>query len=80
MEPKPYLPAHQRAVIKALYAHPGGLTDQDIQAATMLPDDSARRVRSDLVKMGLVVDSGIKREILSGRNAAVWRVITGRLF
>lgn len=49
-----------------------GGTDEEIQAALQLDPGTARARRVELVRMKLVIDSGIKRKTRSGRPARVW--------
>ena len=50
-----------------------GGTDEEIQTALQLDPGTARARRGELVRMKLIVDSGIKRATRSGRPARVWR-------
>lgn len=68
----------QRArVLDALRAHPAGLTDHELQERLGLNPSTQRPRRIELVRAGLVVDSGEERETPSGRRAVVW-VATGQ--
>lgn len=58
-------------VLAHLRAH-GGATDDEIQAALDMPPSTQRPRRVELVRAGLVRDSGEKRKTRSGRRAAVW--------
>jgi len=49
-----------------------GLTDEEMLAAVGLPPSSGRPRRIELVRAGLVVDSGKTRRTRSGRSAVVW--------
>lgn len=49
-----------------------GLTDEEGEIALDLKSQSYTPRRSELVKLGLVVDSGERRLTTSGRPAAVW--------
>ena len=49
-----------------------GMTDQDFARICFLPGDSVRPRRGELLKAGLIVDSGITRKTVSGRQATVW--------
>ena len=60
-------------VLEALRLCPGGLTDQEIQDALSMPAHTECPRRIELVRAGLVVDSGEVRKTKSGRNAVVWR-------
>lgn len=50
-----------------------GLTDEEGIALTNLSPSSYRPRRVELVEAGLVVDSGLTRPSLSGRQMTVWR-------
>ena len=52
-----------------------GATDQEMQAYLDLPNQSQTPRRWELVRAGLVMNSGRRRKTLSGRSAIVW-VIT----
>lgn len=49
-----------------------GRTDEEIQYDLMMSPNTERPRRCELVKLGLVVDSGARRKTLSGRNAIIW--------
>jgi hypothetical protein len=49
-----------------------GLTDEEIQNWLQMPASTQRPRRVELVRMGLVADSGRRRETMSGRFAVVW--------
>ena len=49
-----------------------GLTDEKGASATGLSAQSYTPRRNELVKLGLVVDTGRRRRTRSGRQAAVW--------
>jgi len=49
-----------------------GATDQEIQDALSMDPSTERPRRVDLVKRGLVKDSGRTRLTRSGRKATVW--------
>jgi hypothetical protein len=49
-----------------------GATDDEIEHALGLRHQSASARRNGLMKLGLVVDSGLKRRTHSGRQAVVW--------
>lgn len=52
----------------------GGLTDAECQQVLHLDPSTQRPRRIELVRMGLVVDSGAKRRTRSGRLAVIWTV------
>lgn len=49
-----------------------GATDEEGQVALGMSGNSYRPVRGNLVKLGMVVDSGTKRDTVSGNPAKVW--------
>mgnify|MGYP001411246627 CR=1 FL=1 len=51
-----------------------GATDEEIQRVLGLSPNTARPRRVDLVRSGLVCDSGRTRATASGRKATVWVV------
>lgn len=51
---------------------PHGLTDDEGEAALGIRPQSYTPRRGELVALGLVVDSGVRRSTESGRPAAVW--------
>ena len=55
---------------------PVGATDAEIQAALELPSDTERPRRRELVRLGMVRDSGQRRPTPSGRLAVVWSAVT----
>lgn len=63
--------AQRRAVYQALLVS-DGLTDGEIQIRLDLDPSSERPRRVELVRDGLVVDSGRTRLTQSGRRATVW--------
>jgi len=74
----------QRRVLAIHKTHPAGLTDEELIAAytrTYAPSarslesrSSPRKRRSDLAHAGVLVDSGERRPLTSGRNGVVWKV------
>lgn len=63
----------RRRVLDHLKACPNeGCTDEEIQIETGIDANTERPRRVELVRMGLVVDSGKTRQTKSGRWAAVW--------
>lgn len=67
----------QRAILRAL-EEKGAMTDEEIARAVspiILGDASPsglRTRRSELVEQGLIVDSGRRKRLSSGREAVVW--------
>ena len=51
-----------------------GATDEEIQNALGMNPSTQRPRRIELVKRGVVVDSGTTRKTTSGRSATVWIV------
>ncbi len=51
-----------------------GATDEEIQRWCNMQGNTERPRRKELVRDGLVVDSGTTRKTESGRQAVVWRV------
>ena len=51
-----------------------GLTDRECQIALCMSGDTQRPRRVELVRMGLVRDSGRTRKTGTGREATVWEV------
>ncbi len=49
-----------------------GATDEEGQVALSMSGNSYRPVRGNLVKLGMVVDSGMKRDTVTGNPAKVW--------
>lgn len=60
------------AVLEAIRAHSGGLTDEAGIEATGLPDSTYRPRRVELVEANLVFDSKKTRLTKSGRSAVIW--------
>lgn len=63
------------SVLKALKAAQLGMTDEEIQTALSMNPSTERPRRVELVRMGLVRDSGRTRSTRSGRKAVVWLAI-----
>lgn len=59
-------------VLRAIRATADGLTDEQVQAACAMNPSTQRPRRVELVRAGLVVDSGRTRATTSGRQAVVW--------
>lgn len=51
-----------------------GATDEEMQLGLDMSPSTQRPRRVELVRKGLVIDSGEKRETKSGRSAVVWKV------
>ena len=54
-----------------------GMTDEELQVALRMVDNTERPRRRELVERDLVVDSGRKRPTISGRRAIVWVARSG---
>jgi hypothetical protein len=61
---------------RALKAHPAGLTDYELAEVIDRQQNSAGKRRGELRDLGLVVDSGARRDAPSGASAIVWRLAT----
>lgn len=73
---KPIAETQRRLVLSILQmAGERGLTDDEIQAATGMNPSGARPRRIELVRAGLVRDSGRTRKTRSGREAVVWTAV-----
>jgi len=69
--------ARQRSLVyDYLMKHPDGLTDEEMQDGIPIAPSSQRPRRIELVRMGLVRDSGIQRLTKSDRFATVWRALS----
>lgn len=55
---------------------PAGGTDEEAQLALAMKTQTETPRRNELMKMGLLVDSGRRRPTSSGRQATVWVVAT----
>ena len=71
----------QAAVLDLLRGYPAGLTDQGLAQAygngwpgPAQSDSGLRTRRAELVRGGLVVDTGRRERLASGRQAVVWAV------
>lgn len=56
---------------------PAGGTDEEVQLALSMKTQTETPRRNELVKMGLLADSGRRRPTSSGRPATVWVVAIG---
>ena len=52
-----------------------GYTDEEMQNLMAMHSNTQRPRRVDLVRSGLVIDSGITRLTTSGRDAVVWKAV-----
>lgn len=62
-------------VMRLLQDFSSGMTDEEIQEALGMNPSTERPRRVELVVMGLVEDSGVRKLTHSGRRAVVWRVV-----
>lgn len=62
-------------IMAALMECPNGLTDEQIQANLGISGNTSRPRRGELVKLGLVRDSGRRGKTSSGRNAIIWEIV-----
>ena len=70
---RPAVETARGRVLDALTAAgPAGLTDLEMQRRLMMDANTQRPRRVELVKAGLVVDSGKTRPTGNGRKATVW--------
>ena len=69
----PTLNRLERVVLEWLAQH-GPATDEEIIAGTGLNPSTARPRRIELVRRGMVTQTGEKKT-RSGRNASAWRVV-----
>lgn len=60
----------------ALREHPAGLTDFELAEVMGRQQTSAGKRRGELRDLGLVCDSGLRRDAPSGSAAIVWRITT----
>lgn len=60
-------------VLDAFHGATHGLTDEECQRLLELEGSTQRPRRVELVRRGLVVDSGTRRRTSAGRSAVVWR-------
>jgi hypothetical protein len=68
----PSLNELQRLVLLAFQSEAAGLTDEQGIDVTALPASTYRPRRVELLRAGLIRDSGTKRKVRSGCNATVW--------
>lgn len=71
----------QNMVLSILKEHPEGLGDSEIRQIAnarfgFRPESSYRKRRSDLARLGLVVETGTKRLNEHGSQELVWRALT----
>lgn len=61
-----------RVLMALLAAGPRGMTDEELQDGLLINPSTQRPRRVELVRMGLVLDSGTTRATRAGRRATVW--------
>ena len=71
---KPIAAKLREQVYEFLRSNTCGCTDEEIQIGLGMNPNTQRPRRIELVRAGLVRDSGIKRKTNSGRDAVVWEV------
>ena len=71
----PKLRELQRIVFETHQAHPGGLTDFDLENICGSHGSTYRTRRAELTEMGLLRDSG-RKKLQNGRNRVVWQLVT----
>ncbi len=71
----PHLNPLQGRVLGAIRHASHGLTDEAIGHVTDLPGNTVRPRRIELLRKGLIRDSGKTRATASGRQAVVWELI-----
>jgi hypothetical protein len=64
-----------RAVVLRCLRTDGPMTDEDLQIATGMGESTERPRRVELVRAGLVRDSGQRCEVMSGRLAVLWEAV-----
>lgn len=65
--------AQRLRVLDALRRRPAGMTCADVDLFIGWRETTASRRMPELLKLGLVIDSGLRRDTPSGRSAIVWR-------
>jgi hypothetical protein len=70
--------ADRRLILDLLRRSPSGYTDAAIQIQLRMDGNTERPRRGELVRLGLVVDSGERERTPRGRHAVVWRAVDGR--
>jgi predicted ArsR family transcriptional regulator len=71
---EPFKERNRNKVLFHLDKH-GPSTDEAIQESLSMSGNSQRPARRELVKMGLVTDSGMTRPTRAGNPAIVWMLI-----
>jgi hypothetical protein len=68
----PDLKKFQSEVMAYADTRPLGFTDEEMNLYFNTHRSTYRARRSELMHMGLILDSGSRRKMLNGRNATVW--------
>jgi hypothetical protein len=68
----PELKLLQSEVMAYAETEPFGFTDEQMNLYFNTHRSTYRARRSELMHMGLIVDSGVRRKMVNGRNATVW--------
>jgi hypothetical protein len=71
----PVAPRMRRIVIDILRHHPENLTVDEVCAIAKRPRYSLQPRFSELLKLGLIRDTGERRINVSGAKARVWRAV-----
>jgi hypothetical protein len=71
---KPKAPGGRQRVLQALRDSAYGLTDEELQDMLHMNPSTQRPRRVELVRMGLVRNSGRTRKTRAGLSATVWEV------
>jgi len=70
----PHAGSGRRLVLETLYAHPHGLTDEELAEVTGRPHNTIAPRRVQLAKVEWVEDSATTRPTKTGSEAIVWRL------
>lgn len=72
----PRAPRHRDLALRVLRAHPEGLTDFELAELTGIAQTSVGKRRLELLRDGLVENTGKRRPSPSGSAAIVWKAVT----
>lgn len=75
---RPKLSRLRQIVLDYIRSCPDGCTDEQIIDAVNLGPNTPRPRRIELVRMGLVYDSGLTARTRSGREAVLWQATEER--
>ena len=70
----PHTGTARRRVLDFIRSQRHGATDDEVVAALKMNPNTERPRRKELVEMGWVKDSGLRRETAGGSKAIVWTV------